>query len=137
MSSQGSKTTPVIQIQLISTEVKFYAVGKLSFMRSLGFLFYSHHVYAKKGIIIRYNGIQTCGSGCHLNDLAHLLLPNSSIGLIQGFLGAFIIVKIFACWASANLKLAMSHAVGQDTVIPKPVCVSFYLIIMHLLVCKR
>jgi hypothetical protein len=32
MSSQGSKTTPVIQIPRISAGVKFYAVGKLSFM---------------------------------------------------------------------------------------------------------
>jgi hypothetical protein len=32
MSSQGSKTTPVIQTPLISAEVKFYAVGKLNFM---------------------------------------------------------------------------------------------------------
>jgi len=93
MSSQGSKITLVTQIPLISAGVKFYAEGKLSFVRSLGFLCYSHHIYANYGIIIRYNDIQTCGSGCHLNDLAHLLLPNSSIGLIRFFLRAFVIVN--------------------------------------------
>jgi len=51
-------------------------------MRSSGFLCYSHHVYVKNDIIIRYNDIQTCGAGCHLKDLAHLLLPNNSIDLI-------------------------------------------------------